>query len=222
MLGLTREAPGRADANTGSLDRSLLGNRRFLAATGVYAFHNWELFGVRNWLLAFLAATPALAGTGLLPGLVVGAMIVASGVGNVAGGWLSDRFGRPRVLAGGLGASALASATFGLLGGLPAAVLIVLTLAYGFVLAVDSAPTSTLITEVVADERVGAALSVQSLAGFSTTVVSPVVFGLALDRGGYAVAFPTLAGGALLGLGSVALLVRLQRARRTPGVAADD
>jgi hypothetical protein len=104
------------------------------------------------------------------------------------------------------------SGTYGLLGGLPLALLVAVTLAYGVVLAVDSAPTSALITEVVADERVGSALSVQSLAGFSTTVVSPVVFGLALDRGGYPLAFPTLAGGALLGLCSVAALVRLRRA----------
>jgi hypothetical protein len=40
-----------------------------------------------------------------------------------------------------------------------------------------------------------------------------VVFGLALDRAGYAGAFPTLAAGGLLGLASVAALVRV-RARR--------
>ncbi len=210
MLGLTRDAPDRRET-AGGFDRSLLRNRRFLAATSVYAWHNWELFGVRNWLLAFLAATPALGGA--LPGLIVGVMIVASGAGNVAGGWLSDRVGRARVLAGGLVASGLLSAIFGLLGGLPLVVLTAVTVLHGFVLALDSAPTSTLITEVVADQRVGSALSVQSLAGFSTTVVSPVVFGLALDRAGYALAFPTLALGAGLGLVSVAILVRLQRAQ---------
>jgi MFS family permease len=220
MLGATRDAPGRAETSATGLDLSVLRNRTFLAATSVYSWHNWELFGVRNWLLAFLAAAPAFAGAGaeggplggVGPGLVVGGMIVASGAGNAAGGWLSDRIGRPRVLALGLGASALVSGTYGLLGGLPLALLVAVTLAYGVVLAVDSAPTSALITEVVADERVGSALSVQSLAGFSTTVVSPVVFGLALDRGGYPLAFPTLAGGALLGLCSVAALVRLRRA----------
>ncbi|MFT4881701.1 MAG: MFS family permease [Salinirussus sp.] len=211
VLGLTRDAPDRREM-AGGVDRSLLRNRRFLAATSIYAWHNWELFGVRNWLLAFLAATPALGG-GALPGLIVGVMVVASGAGNVAGGWLSDRIDRTRVLAGGLVASGLLSATFGLLGGLPLVVLTVVTVLHGFVLALDSAPTSTLITEVVADRRVGSALSVQSLAGFSTTVVSPVVFGLALDRAGYALAFPTLALGAGLGLLSVVILVRLQRAQ---------
>jgi len=82
---------------------------------------------------------------------------------------------------------------------------------YGFVTAMDSAPTSTLVTEVVADARVGTALSVQSFVGFSTTVASPVVFGIALDRVGYALAFPTLAAGAVIGLLSVGALVWLRR-----------
>lgn len=219
MLGLTQAPPGRTEPTGIFPDLGLLRNRAFLAATAVYSFHNWELFGVRNWLLAFLVVAPAIPG-GVLPGLVVGAMIVASGVGNVAGGWLSDRIGRTRVLAGGLVASALCSGLFGLLGGLPAGLLVTVTLGYGFVLAVDSAPTSTLVTEVVADERVGAALSVQSLAGFSTTVVSPVVFGLALDRRGYAVAFPTLAAGALAGLISVAILAQSLPWRAEAGRAA--
>ena len=213
MLGLTRDSPERTTSATGGFDVSVLRNRKYLAAVSIYSWHNWELFGVRNWLLAFLVATPAFVATdsAVLPGLVVGAMIAMSGVGNAAGGWLSDRVGRPQTIAAGLGASTVLSATFGLLGGLPLSALVAVTLAYGVVLALDSAPTSTLVTEVVADEHVGTALSVQSLAGFSTTVVSPIVFGLALDRGGYAAAFPTLAAGALLGLLSVGALVWLER-----------
>ncbi|TMT87206.1 MFS transporter [Haloterrigena sp. H1] len=213
MVGLTRDSPERTTSSTGGFDRSIFRNREYLAAVSIYSWHNWELFGVRNWLLAFLVATPAFVATdsAVLPGLVVGAMIAMSGVGNAAGGWLSDRVGRPQTIAAGLGASTVLSATFGLLGGLPLAALVAVTLVYGVVLALDSAPTSTLVTEVVADEHVGTALSIQSLAGFSTTVVSPIVFGLALDRGGYAVAFPTLAAGALLGVLSVGALVWIRR-----------
>lgn len=208
VLGLTRDSPTAESAPAG-FDLAVLRNPEYLAAVSVYAWHNWELFGVRNWLLAFLAATPAFAATGspVLPGLVVGASIVASGVGDALGGRLSDAVGRPRTIAAGLAASTLLSGVFGLLGGLPLAALVALAVGYGLVLTVDSTPTSTLVTEVIPDEHVGTALSVQSLAGFSTTVVSPVVFGLALDRAGYAVAFPTLAAGGLLGLCSVGALV---------------
>ena len=207
VLGLTRDNPGRTTSSA-TFDLSLLRNGEFLSAVSIYSWHNWELFGVRNWLLAFLVATPAFAAvdSAVVPGLVVGAMVIMSGAGNTAGGWLSDRLGRPRTIATGLGLSTLLSAMFGLLGGLPLVVLVALALVYGVVLALDSAPTSTLVTEVVPDEHVGTALSLQSLAGFSTTVVSPVVFGIALDRSGYPAAFLTLAAGASLGLLSVGAL----------------
>jgi len=208
VLGLTRDNPERTTSSA-NFDLSLLRNSEFLSAISIYSWHNWELFGVRNWLLAFLVATPAFAAvdSAVVPGLVVGAMIVMSGAGNTAGGWLSDRLGRPQTIATGLGLSTLLSAVFGLLGGLPLMVLIALTLVYGVVLALDSTPTSTLVTEVVPDEHIGTALSLQSLAGFSTTVVSPIVFGIALDQSGYSVAFLTLAAGGFLGLLSVGALV---------------
>lgn len=208
MLKLTSDNPRRSASPTNGFDLSVLRDREYLLAVSIYSWHNWELFGVRNWLLAFLVAAPAFTAidTTVLPGLVVGAMIVMSGAGNAVGGWLSDRIGRVRTIATGLGFSTFLSAVFGVLGWLPLTALVGITLLYGLVLALDSAPTSTMVTEVVADKHVGTALSIQSLAGFSTTVVSPVVFGLALDRMGYAVAFPTLAAGALLGLLSVGTL----------------
>jgi len=213
VLGLTRDHPERTTATPDSaIDLSVLRNREFRYAVSIYSWHNWELFGVRNWILAFLVAAPAFAATesAVLAGIVVGGMIVVSGVGNVAGGVLSDRVGRSQTIGFGLGLSAALSAVFGLFSSLPLAVLVAITLLYGFVLAMDSAPTSTLVTEVVDSSHAGTALSIQSFVGFATTVVSPVVFGLALDRAGYAAAFPTLAVGALLGLLSVGLLVRVR------------
>ncbi|UWG47275.1 MFS family permease [Halanaeroarchaeum sp. HSR-CO] len=214
VLGLTRDPPDR-DSKPAGFSLSVLANREYRWSVSIYAWHNWELFGVRNWLLAFLVAAPAFAATGsaVLPGVIVGAMIAMSGVGNVVGGYSSDRVGRTRTIAVALAASALVSASMGFLGDLPVAILAGVVLLYGVVLAMDSAPTSTLVTEVVEDEVVGTALAIQSLVGFSTTVVSPVVFGLALDRAGYAVAFSTMAAGAVLGLLSVGGLVRLRRKR---------
>lgn len=133
-------------------------------------------------------------------------MIAIGGLGNMAGGWLSDRIGRPQTITIGLGASASLSMVFGMLGGLTIVTLTVIVLVYGIVLTMDSAPTSTMVTEVVDDSHIGTALSLQSLAGFTTTVISPVVFGIALDRAGYALAFPTLAAGAVLGFLSVGIL----------------
>lgn len=216
MLAFARDHPDAA-ASDRRFDRSFLFNRRYLYAVGVYAGHTWELFGVRNWMPAFLVVTPAVAGASnsvVLAGLLTGAMMSLGGVGNLLGGWASDSVGRVPTILAVLGASACISTLLGGVGGLlslPA--LTVLLLVYGAFLTADSSPTSTTVTEVVADEHVGAALSVQTLAGFSATVISPIVFGAALDTAGYAWAFPTLALGAVFGLVSLGLLSRRLRQR---------
>ncbi|HKJ58943.1 MAG TPA: MFS transporter, partial [Halobacteriales archaeon] len=178
MLWLTSDHP-RAAARTGGFAWAVLRDRSYLAAVSVYSWHNWELFGVRNWLVAFLVAAPAVAAAGStsLAGTIAGAMIALGGIGNVLGGSLSDRIGRSRVVALSLGASGLVSAFLGVLGWLPLPALVALVLVYGVALTADSAPISTTVTEIVDDEHVGTALSVQSFVGFTTTVVSPIVFG---------------------------------------------
>lgn len=208
ILTIGRDEP-TTTRETSDFDLSILRNRSYLAAVSVYSWHNWELFGVRNWLVAFLLATPAITATGqpeLTAGTLAGVMIAVGGLGNVIGGTLSDRVGRVRIIAGALFMSGLISAVLGVLQGLALIGLVALVLCYGLVLTMDSAPTSTVITELVADEHVGMALSVQSFIGFSTTVISPVVFGWTLDAGGYALAFPTLAAGAFIALCSTAAL----------------
>lgn len=207
VLGFGRDPPGASENADVGFDLSVLRNRAYLAAVGVYAFHNWELFGMRNWFVAFLVAETAVDGA--FAGTVAGVVILLGGAGNLVGGALSDRVGRTRVVGGALVVSGAVSATLGSLGWLPLPALLVLVGVYGVALTADSAPTSTAVTELVADERMGTALSLQSVVGFSTTVVSPVVFGLALDRAGYAVAFPTLALGALGALGALTALGRL-------------
>jgi MFS family permease len=211
ILGLAHDNPAAERAETAGLDLSVLRNRPYLAAVGVYAWHNWELFGVRNWIVAFLVATPAIAATAVpatVAGTLAGVMIALGGVGNVVGGWLSDRWGRLRTIGLALAVSGLVSAVVGVLGGLalPLPALAAVVLVYGLFLTMDSAPTSTAITELVAEERVGTALSIQSFVGFTTTVISPIFFGTALDASGYAVAFPTLAAGAGLALVCLAAL----------------
>ena len=194
-------------------DFSILRNRRYLAAVSTYAWHNWELFAVRNWMVAFLLATVAVGGTALA-GLLTGGMIVLGGVGNVVGGWLSDRIGRAWTAALALGTSGFVSVVIGNLTSVSLATLVVVLGVYGIVLTADSAPISTAVTETVPAEQRGTALAVQSLAGFAPTVVSPVVFGAVLAIAGYGWAFRTLALGAVFGVASALLL---DRARNDTG-----
>ncbi|MFB6304475.1 MAG: MFS transporter [Haloferacaceae archaeon] len=212
VLLVGRDPPGSSDADDG-FDLGVLRNRSYLAAVGVYSFHNWELFGMRNWVVAYLVGATAvgrLANGEAVAGWVAGGVIVLGGLGNLMGGTLSDRFGRGRVVGAALLVSGICSAALGVLGWLPLPALLAVVAVYGVALTMDSAPTSTAITEIVADERVGTALSVQSLVGFTTTVVSPVVFGAALDAAGYPLAFPTLAAGAAAALLCLAALGRLR------------
>lgn len=209
MFISTRDKPGAARAE-GGFDLSVLRNRDYLLAVGVYSGHNWELFGTRNWIQAFLVTTPAVVAAGgmAVAGTLTGVMMAIGGLGNAVGGWFSDRFGRYRTIALALGISAFFSITFGSLGWLPLPIMGTLLLLYGVAITMDSAPTSTAITEIVDDEHMGTALSMQSLLGFTVTLVSPVVFGAALDAFGYSVAFPTLAIGSVFAIGAVAILAR--------------
>lgn len=227
FFALARESPSAtARSESGgsgfSLDRSLFRNRAYLSAVGVYSFHSWEVLGVRNWLLAFLVTVPAVVASGgtALAGTLVGVTMAVGGAGNLVGGWLSDRIGRARTVAVALATSGLISASIVALAGLSLPALTVLLLVYGIALTADSSPTSTAVTEAVDDDRVGTALSVQSFVGFFATVVSPVVFGIALDASGFGLAFVTLALGAAAGLVCTAALSRLRTSPEAAGEPA--
>ena len=210
MVLLARDADGAVSRADRRFDHSVLRNREYLYAVGVYTLHSWEIFGVRNWLLVFLVAAPVFA-SGAAPvtaGTVVGVAFVLGGLGNLLGGWASDSIGRARTIAIALGSSAAISLALPLLVDLPFFALTAIVFVYGVVLTADSSPVSTAITEVVADENVGVALSIQSLVGYSGAALSPVVFGVALDGFGFAVAFWTLAAAAVAGLGSLVALSR--------------
>lgn len=213
LLFGTKDSPNRTAQEGVKFHLSVLRNKKYLSSVSIYSWHNWELYGVRNWLLVFILATPAFAATGpysaTAAGLLVAVVTAMSGVGNILGGVLSDRIGRSTTISMGLTGSMLISAFLGFLGWIPIWAFVSLLLVYGALLSVDSAPVSTLVTEVVEEEYVGTALSLQSFVGFSTTVVSPIVFGLALDVGGYELAWPTLAVGAFMGLASVVVFRRL-------------
>lgn len=220
LLGLTGDPPnaegpsldasstGEALKEHGHVDRihsqlTILSNREYLLAVSVYTWHAWELFGVRSWLLAFLTTLPVVmeASSPIGAGSLMALVMIVGGPGNLLGGWLSDRVGRLSTIGVALSISAIISLSMGFFERLSLPTLSVLLLVYGIALTADSAPTSTTITEVVDEDTMGTALSIQSFIGFAATAASPIVFGVALDAGGYLLAFPTLAlaaGGGLL------------------------
>jgi MFS family permease len=210
VLWLAAAPPGEP-ARESSFELSSFTDREFLCLTAAYAGHNWELFGVQNWIVVFLVATPAVAGTGnadVTAGLLAGVLTALGVVGNPLGGWVSDRLGRVSTSTVALGASGCITLALGALQWSVITVLGAVIVVYGVVLAADSAPISTAITEIADDDNIGMALAGQSLIGFVPGIVSPVVFGLALDRAGFTAAFVTLFVGVLIGLGALRLLGR--------------
>lgn len=170
-------------------------NRGYLYAVAVYTAHSWELYGIRNWILAFLLTVPAVTATddpALWAGLLAGIMMTVGGAGNVLSVWATDTIARSTAIGVSLGSSATITVALVFLQRCSMASLVALLVVYGITLTGDSSPTSTVITELVDDETVGTALAIQSLGGFAATATSPVVFGLVLDRSGCLAAFLTL------------------------------
>jgi MFS family permease len=104
------------------------------------------------------------------------------------------------------------SFAIGWLMALPIALLVLLACFYNFAAIADSSTHSTVLAESVPPHYLGVAYAVRSVIGFGAGVVSPVVFGWALDAtgGSWGVAWTTLALGAALG---PAATLRLRQSR---------
>lgn len=207
-----RDAPRRLPGGRIALG-SVLRNLRAMRFIAAYAAHNWELFGMRAWLPAFLTSLWVAQGLPLTGATTRGAVfssvvLLASGVSNALGGRLSDSLGRRRTIVIFLTASALVSATIGWLGPLGLGVVLVLAVLYGLLVTADSSTLSTAVAESAEPQALGATMAVQSSLGFLVTAISPPLFGAILDLTG------GVWGWAFLSLGIAALLGVLAVPRR--------
>ncbi len=170
------------------LDLRVLRNAPLVRTITAYVGHSWELFIVRAWLAAFLAAAFALRGLSPTDASATAsqwaAVLLALGVPGVfIGGWLSDRVGRTRAaLLYALGSGAI-SIGFGLLLSAPWPLIVAIGGIYGALVAADSAVYSTAVTELAPAARIGSAQALQAVAGFGIGSLGPVVAGVALDLG---------------------------------------
>ena len=167
-----------------------------LAMLGYFG-HMWELYALWTWIAAFAAASlGAAAATGSAVAFVT---ISAGAIGCVVGGLWADRWGKAEVA----GAAMLASAACALASpafyGAPLAVLLVLTVIWGFTVVADSAQFSALVTEHTPRTHVGTALTLQTSAGFLLTMISMRLVPPLVVLGGWKWAFLFLVPGPLLG-----------------------
>ena len=201
--------------------RPVLRNRRTLPYIIGYTAHNYELFGQRSWMVAFLVFTASLqpADAPMWVGAAtLAAMINLLGpVMSVTGNELALRFGRTRVIFTFMTASGLLACVLGYTAPLPwMLVFLIMCLHYGLMLGDSAALTAGAVAAAHPDER-GATMAVYSFVGFSSAIFAPLVFGSVLDVAGgnrnplaWGLAF------ASIGLfGVLAPLARLIYARRT-------
>lgn len=228
LLVLKAMPPGRSRATKSNAARLLdfrpvLRNASTRAYIVGYAIHNYELFGQRAWMVAFLvfcaslqpATAPMLISAATLAGLIN----LLGPVMSVSGNELALRFGRERVIFTFMLASGLLACVLGYTAAAPWWIVFVLmAIHYGLMLGDSAALTSGAIASAPPEIR-GAAMAVYSFAGFSAAFVAPLVFGIVLDLAGgnqntlaWGLAFTSLGV-----LGVAAPLVRrlaLARARR--------
>lgn len=199
----------------GVLDVSVVREGPLFRTIAAYSGHAWELFAVRGWLSAFLAAALVTQGASSLTATAEAgrwsALILGAGIPAVfLGAWVSDRFGRARTAIVVGFASGAIGLLYGALGGIPWPLLIAVGFVYSALIAADSAIYSTRVTELAPAARVGSAQALQAFSGFAMGAVGPVVAGFALDAGlGYMGAF-AVAGAASI-IGCLPLVIDLRR-----------
>jgi MFS family permease len=170
------------------LDLAVLRNPPLMRSIAAYAGHSWELFTMRAWLPAFLAAAFALRGLSPTDASATAsqwaAIVLLLGVPGVfVGGWASDRVGRARsAFLYALGSGAL-SLGFGTLLFAPWPALVGVGALYAALVAADSAVYSTAVTELAPARRLGSAQALQAVAGFGIGSLGPILAGAALDLG---------------------------------------
>jgi MFS family permease len=170
-----------------------------------YTFHSWELLGLWAWLPAFLTAALLMNGDSPQNALLLTALtFVANIAGSIVGGTMSDRWGRTQTILLWSSVSLALSFAIGWMMALPVALLVAVACLYNFAAIADSSVHSTVIAESVPPHILGAAYAVRSVFGFGMGVISPVVFGWALDLfskepHAWGVAWVTLGLGGLLG-----------------------
>jgi MFS family permease len=184
--GRTRDAAAAAPA---LLDfRPVLRNRRTLPYIIGYSAHNYELFGQRSWMVAFLVFTASMqpADAPMLVGAATLAAIInlLGPIMSVSGNELAIRFGRTRVIFTFMTASGLLACVLGYTATLPwVLVFLIMCAHYGLMLGDSAALTSGVVASADPDGR-GATMAVYSFVGFSSAFFAPLVFGVVLDLAG--------------------------------------
>lgn len=200
--------------STGLLDfRPVLRNRSAMAYIVCYAVHNWELFGMRSWVVALLAFTQARhdSTTGLLSPTIVATLMTLLGVwASIIGNELAMRFGRRRVILVVMVASASLCGFLGFTSALSYMLVALLCLLHGITAAGESAAVTAGAIGTASSGYRGTTMALHSALGFFFAFIGPLAFGWVLDLAGggspvaWGLAYASM--GVVMVLGALALV----------------
>ena len=188
LYGMPRGRAQSAHAQSPALldFRPVVRNRTTMLYVLGYSVHNYELFGQRSWMVAFLVFVATLQPAGLpLAAATIAAMINVLGpVMSVSGNELALRFGRQRMIFLFMTLSGAMACVIGFTAAWPwSVVLVLMCVHYGSMLGDSAALTAGVIAAAPPESR-GATMAVYSMVGFSVAFLAPLVFGVVLDVAG--------------------------------------
>jgi MFS family permease len=168
--------------------RLVFRNKPALGYISAYVAHCWELYGLRAWMvafLAFIAAHETGLGIASLDAPTLAAVISLGGIASSIGcNEFAKKFGRANLVT----AIMSASLVFGIAAGFSwrlsfYVAITLLTLYYAAVMADSGALTAGTVSVSHPEQR-GATLGVHSMLGFGSGLVAPTAFGVILDLAG--------------------------------------
>lgn len=181
-------APRKPAQGGGLFDfRPVIRNTSSFAYSVVYCVHTLEMSALRGWGVAFLAFVAAHTGLGdetLSPALVVTVLALLGTLASIAGNEASIRFGRRRLVATAMILSIAFAAVVGFAGSTHYWLAVVLLIAYGMVVWLDSSSVTAGAAGNADPARRGATLAVHSTLGYAGGFVGPLVVGWTLDLAG--------------------------------------
>ena len=207
--------------------RPILRNRTAMAYILAYTTHMWELFAFRSWFVAFLAFSLSLDTSGAdhwQPSSVAAFSGLVAMWANIAGSEMALRYGRLKVLTLIMAGSAIFGCFLGFTAGWSYTVVSILCIFYCLFVQGDSGTLHTGVVQAADPRRRGATMAFQSLIGFASASISPLVVGMFLDLTGggrtvesWGLSFISMAGMVALGPVIIAVLTR----RSKPGKTTD-
>jgi MFS family permease len=185
-VALPGKDPKQPDApHTHLLDfRPVFRCRAAMGYVLAYTAHNFELFALRSWIVAYLvfAAAAGPGTTAAWSATAIAAFINLLGMpASILGNELSRRIGRHRTITIVMLSSGVLGCILGFSADWPFWVVVTLAMIYGITVTGDSASITAGVVGAAPEGYRGATMAVHSSIGFIGAFAGPLMFGVILD-----------------------------------------